>query len=248
MMRYLSCILIFSSLIDPSLCLTQSDGYNIGVILGSIIAALIAIAIGAFIFYMCCVRNWLSPEDSKYLAYKRQEDFGIRKPKPRPAISTGKGSYNIRGASVAPKSGYGQREDRYKTDYDPESYDRGGRAARQTFSDDRAGMVSIVGPKPVQPPTTTLRYNETAEFGAGAAAPAVVMSGNTEGVERARNSSNMSYSSESELRGRPTYDGQRAYSQHQESNITYTRAVVMSTTNRGSPPTALSAAYLGTGV
>lgn len=223
---------------DATLCLTQSDGYNIGVILGSIIAALVAIAIAAFIFYMCCVKNWLSPNEPKDIGYKRQNDFGAKKPKPRPSTGSGRGSYNVRGASVVPKSDNGRR-DRYKTDYDSEDYERGRKP--QTFPDDRTGMVSIVGSKGGQP-TASLRYSDSTDVGGGRAQPAVVLS-SSEGMERGRNSSNLSYSSESELRGRPNYEAQRIYQQE----TTYTRAVASTSATRVSP-TALSAAYLGTGV
>src|SRR4051812_47238161 len=84
--------------------LTQSDGYNIGVILGSILGALFAILIIGFIFYMFCIRRWLGVGEPAQLGYARQGDY--KKNQKAPSGGGNRFGYGVQG-KAAPYSGGG---------------------------------------------------------------------------------------------------------------------------------------------
>jgi len=203
--------------------LTQSDGYNIGVVLGSILGALIAVGIAAFVFYMLCIRRWLGVGEPAELGYSRQNDYNSKK-QVGGASKFGGGRYGVQG-KAPPYSGprdAGRRQGAANDVYQHDDHSR----PQQQFQGSAA------------------RYE-----GDGGGGPAVVLSGGGSDHQLRQHSPNVSYSSE-EVRGitgagRPGYEvtTTRNYQQQQRG---FTQPSSAAGGGAGGSP--ISAAYLGTGV
>lgn len=200
--------------------LNESHGFKIGVVLGSIIGALLAVAIIAFIFYMFCIRRWLGVGEPPELGYARQNDYNLKK---QTNVRPTNFGFGARNQGSAPPYSAGDQKD---------SGRRQG-TANSVYQHDEKSKPQQHYPVGAAPP-----YNG---HGGGGGEP-VVLSG---GGDRLRHSSHspddMSYSSESGGGGRQGYEV--------TSTRTYqARNYTAHATKGGGGDSPVSAAYLGTGV
>jgi len=223
---------IFSTLtFQVVLGLNQSDGYNIGVVLGSVIAALLAVGIAGFLFYMFCIRRWKGVGEPAELGYSRQNNYNLKKQTGRPAFGYG---YEGKAAPYGGGGGGGPRE--------------GGRrqgAANEVYQHDDHGRSHQDYP-----------IGSGARYEVEGSGPPVVLSGGGSGSDHLRHSShspNVSYSSE-EIRatggaGRPYEVTTHTRGPGYEQTTTRTSYQARNYTGHaagGNSP--VPAAYLGTGV